>query len=142
LKALLARSPLLDRSPARCRFGPVELVVDARVFKPRAVTESLLPAALADLDGCEAPVVVEVGTGSGALSFALSTALPSAEIHAVDLFPRAVRSARRNRRRLGLDRVHVYRGSLLDPIPPTLAGGVDVVVANVPYVPPEGRNSS
>ena len=142
LKALLARSPLLDKSPARCRFGSVELVVGARVFKPRGVSEGLLQAALADLESCETPLVVEVGTGSGALAFALSAARPSAEIHAVDLFPKAVRSARRSGRQLGATRVHVYRGSLLDPIPASLAGRVDAVVANVPYVPPERRNGS
>jgi release factor glutamine methyltransferase len=142
VKALLARSPLLDKAPARCRFGDVELKVGARVFKPRGISEALLQAAIGDLEGCDAPVVVEVGTGSGALSLALAAARPTAEIHAVDLFPRAVRSARRDARRLGATGMHVYRGSLLDPIHPALGGGVDVVVANVPYVPPDRRNSS
>lgn len=142
LKAAMARSPLLDKSPARCRFGGQELIVGARVFKPRAVSEGLFHAAVEDLEGIEAPLVLEVGTGSGALSLALSAARPSAEIHAVDLFPKAVRSARRSQRRLAATRVHIHRGSLLDPIPPALAGHVDAVVANVPYVPPDKRNNS
>src|SRR5437763_870542 len=142
LKTVLSQSPLLDRAPARCRFGGVDLVVGSRVFKPRSVTETLLDAVRRDVEGLDAPLVVEVGTGSGAIALGLASARPTAEIHAVDLFPRAVRSARRNRRRIGAAQVHVHRGSLLDPVPQRLSGLVDAVVANVPYVPPERRNTS
>jgi release factor glutamine methyltransferase len=53
------------------------------------------------------------------------------QLHAVDIEPAAVRCARRN-----VDAgSHVYEGDLYGPLPPTLRGQVDVVVANVPYVP-------
>ena len=142
VKALLAASPVLDRSPARCRFGGVELLVGARVFKPRALTEAVYRAALDDLGDRPGPVIVEVGTGSGAVALALAQARPAAEIHAVELFGRAVRSARRNGRRLGARSVRFYQGSLLDPVPSHLHGSVDVVVANLPYVPPARHNGT
>ncbi|MGH9283786.1 MAG: methyltransferase, partial [Acidimicrobiales bacterium] len=142
LKALLAASPVLDRSRARCRFGGVELVVAARVFKPRALTEAVLRAALDDLGDRPGSLVVEIGTGSGAVALALAHARPADEIHAVELFGRAVRSARSNGRRLRADTVEFYQGSLLDPLPAHLRGTVDVLVANLPYVPPARHNGT
>jgi release factor glutamine methyltransferase len=57
-------------------------------------------------------------------------------VHATELSGAAVRWARRNARSLGLERVQVYEGSLLDPLPPSLAERVDLMVANLPYMPP------
>jgi release factor glutamine methyltransferase len=54
------------------------------------------------------------------------------ELHAADIDPAAVRCAERNLTAIG---GRVYRGDLFDPLPPSLRGRVDVLVANVPYVP-------
>ncbi len=76
--------------------------------------------------------VADVGTGSGAIAISLAAARPSAEFWATDTNPAAVELARRNAERLGVaDRVHVELGDLLDPVPVP----VDVVVANLPYLP-------
>ncbi|MGH3717165.1 MAG: putative protein N(5)-glutamine methyltransferase, partial [Micromonosporaceae bacterium] len=56
------------------------------------------------------------------------------ELHAADIDPVAVGCARRN---LGPYGGHVYQGDLTAPLPPTLRGRVDVLIANVPYVPTE-----
>ncbi|MYX74126.1 methyltransferase, partial [Streptomyces sp. SID3915] len=66
-----------------------------------------------------------------ALGAALATALPAAELHAADVDPAAVRYARRNLAGLG----EVYEGDLFAPLPGSLRGRVDVLLANVPYVP-------
>lgn len=81
-------------------------------------------------------MVVDVGTGCGAVALALATARPDARVHATDLSVLAVRNARRNRRRLGLRGVRVHGGSLLEPLSSSLRGLVAAIVANVPYVPP------
>ena len=72
--------------------------------------------------------------GSGALGAALTAALDRVELHAVDIDPAAVRCARRNLAACG---GRVYEGDLYQPLPSTLRGRVDILLANVPYVPTE-----
>ncbi|MEC4019724.1 putative protein N(5)-glutamine methyltransferase [Streptomyces sp. H27-D2] len=80
------------------------------------------------------PLVVDLCCGSGAVGAALSAALERVELHAVDIDPAAVRCARRNVVTAG---GRVYEGDLYAPLPATLRGRVDVLVANAPYVPTE-----
>ena len=111
-------------------FHGLRIAVEPGVFVPRRRTEFLVERAAA-----LAPpraVVVDLCCGSGALGAALATLLDGAETHAADLDPAAVRCARRNLEGAG-GRVH--RGDLYDALPAALRGRVDVVVANVPYVP-------
>ncbi|MFI8004563.1 putative protein N(5)-glutamine methyltransferase [Streptomyces sp. NPDC086010] len=110
-------------------FCGLRIAVDPGVFVPRRRTEFLVgqAAALAP----ERAVVVDLCCGSGALGAALTASLPGAELHAADVEPAAVRCARRN---VG-DRGTVYEGDLFDPLPHSLRGRVDVLLANVPYVP-------
>ena len=65
---------------------------------------------------------------------ALAAALDRVELYAVDIDPAAVRCARRNVAAAG---GQVYEGDLYEPLPATLRGRVDVLVANAPYVPTE-----
>ena len=101
------------------------------VMTPRPTSEQLVAAACAHVGDGEASVV-DVGTGSGAIAIAIAIACPNAEVWATDTSPSAVRLARANVRRHGLaGRVFVRQGDLLAPVP----GPVDVIVANLPYVP-------
>jgi len=77
-------------------------------------------------------VIVDLCCGSGALGAALTAALGRAELHAADVDPAAARCARRNLAAFG---GRVYEGDLYRPLPPTLRGRVDILLANVPYVP-------
>jgi release factor glutamine methyltransferase len=102
-----------------------------RVFTPRATTERLVDAALERIDGVPMRIA-DVGTGSGAIAVALAVNKPNVEIWATDTNEDAVELARANAERLGVsDRVHVLHGDLLDP----LTEPVDLVVANLPYLP-------
>jgi len=107
------------------------LTAPGRVFTPRATTEALVDAALAHID--DRPLrIADVGTGSGAVGVAIAVAAPQVEIYATDTNPHAVALARENAERHGVaDRMHVFEGDLLRPIP----GKVDLVVANLPYLP-------
>ncbi|PWI41921.1 putative protein N(5)-glutamine methyltransferase [Streptomyces sp. ICBB 8177] len=111
-------------------FASLRVAVGPGVFVPRRRTEFLLrhAAALAR----PGAVLLDLCCGSGALGVALATAVPGAELHAADVDPAAVRCARRNLRRVG---GRVYRGDLFAPLPTALRGRVDVLTANVPYVP-------
>jgi HemK-like putative methylase len=142
LTAFLDGAPIPGHAVFRTRFGGVEVDSGRRVFLPVAFSEELLVAALERLVASRNPVVVEIGTGCGAVALALASARPDAEVHAVEISGRALRWAQRNARRLGLNTAHFYRGSLLEPLPPTLNGRVNVVVTNVPYAPGAYRRES
>jgi len=79
-------------------------------------------------------VIVDLCCGSGALGAALAASLDRAELHAADIDLAAVRCARRN---LAARGGRVYEGDLYQPLPSTLRGRVDILLANVPYVPTE-----
>ncbi|WP_328317110.1 putative protein N(5)-glutamine methyltransferase [Streptomyces sp. NBC_00388] len=114
------------------RFCGLRIAVDPGVFVPRRRTEFLVEQALALAH--PAAVVVDLCCGSGALGAALASALPGAELHAADVDPAAVRCARRNVAGAG---GRVYEGDLYAPLPRSLRGRVDILLANVPYVPTE-----
>ncbi|MER7547536.1 putative protein N(5)-glutamine methyltransferase [Spirillospora sp. NPDC127506] len=119
-------------------FCGLRIAVEPGVFVPRRRTEFLVrrAAALAP----PRPVVVDLCCGSGALGAALVSGLVSgqvsgaggAELHAADIEPAAVRCARRNIAPFG---GRAYEGDLFAPLPDALRGRVDVLLANVPYVP-------
>ena len=79
-------------------------------------------------------VIVDLCCGSGAVGAALAATLGRVELYAVDVDPAAVRCARRNVASAG---GQVYQGDLYGPLPARLQGHVDVLAANVPYVPTE-----
>jgi release factor glutamine methyltransferase len=111
-------------------FCGLRVAVEPGVFVPRRRTEFLVQQAAA-----VAPpraVVVDLCCGSGAVGAALGAALDRIELHAADIDPAAVRCARRN---VAAANGHVYEGDLYEPLPATLRGRVDVLVANAPYVP-------
>ncbi|MDQ1494756.1 MAG: release factor glutamine methyltransferase [Actinomycetota bacterium] len=99
------------------------------VFVPRRRTEFLVRHAAALSP--PRPVVLDLCCGSGAVALVLAAMLDDAEVHAADVDPTAVRCARSNLGTRGL----VYEGDLYEPLPESLRSGVDVLVANVPYVP-------
>jgi release factor glutamine methyltransferase len=111
-------------------FCGLRISIDPGVFVPRHRTEFLVGQAVA-LTRPDA-VVLDLCCGSGAIGAALASAVPGIQLHASDIDPIAVRCAERN---LATTGGHVYEGDLFDPLPSSLRGRVDVLVANVPYVP-------
>ncbi len=119
----------------RCEFYGVDLQVDRRVLIPRPETELLVETALAFMErrfGKEQPcLIVDVGTGSGAIAVVLAIHLPQSRIYATDASRDAIEVARNNCRRHGVEeRVEFLVGDLLEPLPQA----VDLIVANLPYV--------
>ena len=111
-------------------FCGLRISIDPGVFVPRHRTEFLVGQAAAR--AAPGAVVVDLCCGSGAIGAALASAVPGIQLHASDIDPIAVRCAERN---LATTGGHVYQGDLFDPLPPSLRGRVDVLLANVPYVP-------
>ena len=119
-------------------FCGLRIAVDPGVFVPRRRTEFLVRQAAARTR--PRAVVVDLCCGSGALGAALAAlaaAQGEVELHAADIDPAAVACARRNigATRGQVARGQVYQGDLYEPLPAALAGRVDVLLANVPYVP-------
>jgi release factor glutamine methyltransferase len=112
-------------------FGPISIAVDRRVLIPRPESEYLYELSLSDISPPQ--VVVDLCTGSGALALALKATYPEARVVATDLSADALEVAVENGRRLGLD-VEWRLGDLWGPVPPELAGHVNLMVANPPYV--------
>ncbi len=112
-------------------FCGMRIAVDPGVFVPRRRTEHLVlqAAALAR----PRAVVVDLCCGSGAVGAAVAATLDRIELYAADIDPAAVRCARRNLTGRG----EVFKGDLYEPLPATLRGRVDILVANSPYVPSE-----
>jgi release factor glutamine methyltransferase len=117
-------------------FYDLDLEVSPAVLVPRPETESLVDWALRSL-GRRWPgaVVLDVGTGSGAIALALARHSPvSLDLHATDASAAALALARRNARRVGLDGVVRFHQADLLPAAPAR---FDLVVANLPYVADE-----
>ena len=115
-------------------FYGLDFVVDRRVLIPRHETETLVELALdaARRTGHVAPVIVDVGTGSGAIALTLAKNLAQARMIATDTSRDALAIARTNAKRLHLEsRVEFLQGDLLEPF----AGSFDLLVSNLPYIP-------
>ncbi len=109
-------------------FDGLRIAVGPGVFVPRRRTELLVREAAALVR--PGAVVVDLCCGSGAVGAALLARHPGTHLHAADVDPVAVRCARGN-----LPGVPVHEGDLFAALPSDLRGRVDVLAANVPYVP-------
>ncbi len=119
-------------------FRTLDLAVDRRVLIPRPETEQVVEVALAEVDrsASAGPVVVDLGTGSGAIGLAVAVERVRTAVWLTELDPDAMSVARANLAGVGraATRVRIAEGSWFDPLPPELRGAIDVVVSNPPYV--------
>jgi len=122
------------------QFLDLVLQVAPGVFVPRPETERLVEVALKLIEDVSAPVVVDVGTGTGAVALAVKSHRPDARVLATDISAEARELARKNAARLALE-VTVLGGDLLGPIPEELRGLVDLLLSNPPYVTEEEYES-
>jgi release factor glutamine methyltransferase len=129
-------------------FRTLDLMVDPRVLIPRPETEEVVGVALAELDRLVAgrdpgerrpPVVVDLGTGSGAIALAVAVERPGTEVVATDRSADALAVAAANLAGIGTAAasVQLCEGHWFDALErhrPDLAAGVDVIVSNPPYI--------
>jgi release factor glutamine methyltransferase len=114
-------------------FGSLRIKVGPGVFVPRPETELVAYRAATLLRAAPSPATaVDLCTGSGAIACFLAEAVPGARVLATEVDPGALLWARRN---LADRAVELLEGDLDEPLPDELRSGVDVLVANVPYVP-------
>ena len=142
----------------RWPFRSLDLVVDRRVLIPRPETEQLVEVALAELGSllsdrgdapgaarsAPGPVCVDLGTGSGAIALSLAVegvpVAPGLVVWATDASADALAVAEENLAELAgtnpaaAGRVHLCEGRWFEALPPQVAGTVDLLVSNPPYV--------
>ena len=134
LERRLTREPLAYILGYKEFYG-INLLVNSDVLIPRPETEALVEHTLfMALMGMETPelVIADVGTGTGAVAVNLAIHLAMARIYAIDNFDPVLDVANYNIRSHNVaDRVTLLKGDLLEPLPEP----VDLVVANLPYLP-------
>jgi release factor glutamine methyltransferase len=136
-----ARRVPLQHLTGRAHFRYLELEVGPGVFVPRPETEVMTGWAIEHLrpmvyavargESRHLPVVVELGTGSGAIAKSIATELTGTRVHAVEMSEEAAAYAARNLADTTVElSVRDMAGAL-----PELNGAVDLVIANPPYIP-------
>ncbi|MBF6261034.1 class I SAM-dependent methyltransferase [Nocardia farcinica] len=124
----LRRAPDV-RAACRHAYGHLAGEPGAATDTPTVVIDLVARSPLPP--GVDHPVVFDIGTGTGVLAAVLAQR-GAADVRATDLNPRAVRCARSNLRRLGLeDRVHVTEADLWPAVP----AHADLIVCNPPWLP-------
>jgi release factor glutamine methyltransferase len=135
IRRRMAREPV-QYITGRQEFWSLDLEVTPAVLIPRPETELLVEHALSLLRAHpgSAPLVLEVGTGSGAISLALARELPELEILATDISPAALIVARRNASQYQVaHRIHFVAMDLLRAF--VHHGPIfDLIVSNPPYI--------
>lgn len=115
-------------------FRYLELEVGPGVFIPRPETEQLVDLAIQKIESIQNPVIVDLCSGSGAISIALNTEVAGSRVYSVELSKDAFAFLTRNYQRYGLDPKALRHENLTTALE-ELKAGVDLVVSNPPYIP-------
>lgn len=125
----------------RWGFRTLDLFVDPRVLIPRPETEMVAGVAIdvakaSRSAGEDRVLVIDLGTGSGAIGLSVAAEVERADVWITDRSADALAVARSNLAGIGraATRVRVVEGSWFDPLPVDLRGTVDVIVSNPPYI--------
>jgi release factor glutamine methyltransferase len=127
-----AREPL-QHLTGEAYFRNLTLKVGKGVFVPRPETELLTQLAIDAATKIEAPIVIDLCAGSGAIGIAIATELPEAKVFAVEKSEDAFKYTKANYEALA-PHATVILGDAVDAFQ-DLNGSVQVVVSNPPYIP-------
>ncbi|MEC0347567.1 putative protein N(5)-glutamine methyltransferase [Peribacillus frigoritolerans] len=111
-------------------FCGLRIEVERGVFVPRPRTELLVRQA--EKLSCSGDIVVDLCCGSGAVGAALAAAQGEILLYCADIDSVAIRCAKRN---VSKFRGHIFKGDLYKALPQSIKGHINILVANVPYVP-------
>ena len=115
-------------------FYSISLKVDERCLIPRPETEYLVQIIK---DNIESPKkVLDVGTGSGCIALMMKSIFPNSEVTGIDISEEAIQLANENSMLNSLE-VSFFQSNLLENVEES---DLDLIVANLPYIPPENLN--
>lgn len=134
-KRRLAHEPL-QHIICSSDFREIKVKTDRRALIPRSETEILVEIAVDSLKNRNAPLVADIGTGSGVIALSIAFEIPESHVVAVDISDEALTLAEENARMLGLEeRVTFVSGNMLDGLKGRSA--FDAIISNPPYVKSE-----
>lgn len=119
----------------RAPFFGREFTIDEHVLVPRPETETMIDICkkLSSRLRRNNTVIVDVGTGSGAIAITTKLEFPDATVIATDIDPQALKIARRNAKQLNAE-INFMEGDLLEPLASSIYRPT-FILANLPYVP-------
>ena len=121
----------------RAAFRHLDLKVNRHVMIPRFDTECVAGEVIKIIGNISDPLVLDVGTGSGAIALSVAWEIKKARVVATDISNEALRVAYENAIRYSLtDRIEFVRSDLFSEIPGEPIRQFDVIVSNPPYIPP------
>lgn len=130
----------LNKTPIAYIIGYKEFygrkfIVNSDVLIPRPETEAIIDIAKQILDDDSAPIIWEIGTGSGCIAITLALEMPQAQILASDISPQALQIAKNNDIILTgkQDNITWLEGDLLNPFTQQDTKP-DIIIANLPYL--------
>jgi len=118
-------------------FMGFDFYVEEGVLIPRPDTEILVEKVLSYAVEKRRYTIVDIGTGSGAISISLGRYIRDSYIYAIDIEDKAIGIAKKNAERLGvINKIEFLKGSIFEPLEGLgLHGKVDILVSNPPYIP-------
>jgi release factor glutamine methyltransferase len=144
LESLTTFNELLKR---RARFEPVAYIIGKKEFMsiefkvtkatliPRPETELLVEKALEIAKEIPNPLIVDIGTGCGAIGISIAKELEICSVIATDISADAIEVAKENARCIGVsNKVTILQGSLFSPLE-NFKGKINMVISNPPYIP-------
>lgn len=115
-------------------FWSLKIGVTPDVLIPRADTELLVETALQKLERIESPKILELGTGSGAIAFALASERNDSQVIATDFSQKALAMAQSNQKQLCIPNISFIHSNWYTSVPPDY---FDLIVSNPPYIDPK-----
>lgn len=112
-------------------FWSLPLMVTPDTLIPRADTEILVEQALLKLKTIEAPIVFDLGTGTGAIALAIASERPDAQVYASDTSSKALKVAQQNIESLAINNIQLLKSDWLNQFSKLKA---DLIVSNPPYI--------
>ena len=125
----LAAGVPLNQLTGRCAFWDIELSVNEHTLIPRPDTETLIEVVL-DLN-LKPELILDLGTGSGAIALVLARLFPNARVLAADVSPEALKVAEHNRRNLQVNNLDLRQSNWFSHI---TEKPFDLLVSNPPYI--------
>ncbi|MGH7237570.1 MAG: N5-glutamine methyltransferase family protein [Candidatus Saccharimonadales bacterium] len=117
----------------KTEFYGREFYVDRRVLEPRPDSETMIDL-LKSLKLLSKSIIIDIGTGSGALAITAKLELPQNQVLASDNDPNCLTIARGNASRLAAE-INFYQGDLLNGVPSNMLRLPATIIMNLPYVP-------
>jgi release factor glutamine methyltransferase len=125
-------------------FYDLPFYVNSSVLIPRPETEELVYLILSGIRHSTFDIqysklkILDIGTGSGCIPVVLKKNIPDAEVHAIDISPDALTTAKQNAER-NETAVDFIQADILDPNLKLPVTGFDVIVSNPPYITNEEK---